>query len=124
MKQEEIVQFVGPDGIFGRLHDVLIGAQGEQFRGDRRLNDIDENLADGILDEILRHVANQKFHEGFGDRTVDVVHRHVVGVVSAPAESLFGHIASPKHESSIHQEHGPHSSLYVFKHQIAALVLG
>ncbi|KAF5042462.1 hypothetical protein DSECCO2_512390 [anaerobic digester metagenome] len=64
---------------------------------------------------MLDEVANQ----GFGDRSIDPIHRHVVSVVGRPSQGKLGQVACSHHQSiqlvgQIHQHLGPFTCLAVF----------
>ena len=68
---------------------------------------------------VVGRITNQEPHQRLGDRRVDVVHRHVVRIVSTPAERLFAHVTRTEHKPTTHQQHRADPRLDIFKRQIA-----
>ena len=87
--QEKVMQNIRAHCLLCLLRDraVLIGRQ--QFRTDRRVNNIlDDRFHPGetILIHIVPHLVNQCAHQRFGYACVDRIHAHMVAIVGAPAK--------------------------------------
>ena len=119
MVEEEVVQFVRADQVLCLLLDVAVLVCRDQFGADRRVDDIQQGEAGGIVHLVIGNPFDQVFDQCFRDAAVHAVHRHMVAVVGRPAECQFGEVAGSDHEAvllvgDIHQQLGPFACLAVF----------
>ena len=90
MVEEEVVQFVRADQVLCLLLDVAVLVCRDQFGADRRVDDIQQGEAGGIVHLVIGNPFDQVFDQCFRDAAVHAVHRHMVAVVGRPAECQFG----------------------------------
>ena len=95
MVEEEVVQFVRADQVLCLLLDVAVLVCRDQFGADRRVDDIQQGEAGGIVHLVIGNPFDQVFDQCFRDAAVHAVHRHMVAVVGRPAECQFGESPVP-----------------------------
>ena len=108
MIEEEIVDFVRAQNAFGLLRNlsVIIGRQ--KFRRHRRIENVVQDLLQfhrrfsigTKLQRIVRIPVYDMAHKRLGNIAVDRIHRHVIGIVRAPAKRNLGKVARSNHNSA------------------------
>ena len=90
------MQLVRADEIFRFLYNVAVLVSRFQFRTDRCVNDIHQYLMHSsfaqsslLAEMILCSPSDKIFDQCLGDAGIYGIHRHVVAVVSSPAQSRF-----------------------------------
>ena len=78
MVEEEVVQFVRADQVLCLLLDVAVLVCRDQFGADRRVDDIQQGEAGGIVHLVIGNPFDQVFDQCFRDAAVHAVHRHMV----------------------------------------------
>ena len=79
------MQLIGTHKVLGLLCDLAV-LGGQQLRGDRRIQNIQQHRAQGIGGGNVGFVPDKMAHQRFGHARVDAVHAHVVAVVGGPAQ--------------------------------------
>ena len=100
MVEEEVVQFVRADQVLCLLLDVAVLVCRDQFGADRRVDDIQQGEAGGIVHLVIGNPFDQVFDQCFRDAAVHAVHRHMVAVVGRPAERKLRQVAGADHEAA------------------------
>ena len=100
MVQKKVVQFVRADQVFGLLYDFALFVGRQQLRTDRGVDDVEQPPPGDFVVGMRGHPAHQVANEGFRNPAIDSVHRHVVAVVSSPAQRQFGKVAGADHQSA------------------------
>lgn len=113
------MQLVGPYQLLGVLGDSSFFAGWQQLGADRRGDYIEQNLADRIVLTYLGHPSQKHLDQGFGQRGVQTVHRHLVAIVGRPAQCQFAQVARAEdhavlHVGDVHQDLCPLPGLGVF----------
>ena len=120
---EEVVQFVWANQIFGFLLDIACFVGRNEFWRYGRVDDIVKRLAGGLVVHGLCNVANKVLDEGLGDAYVYGIHAHVVAVVGGPAQCQFGKVArshdnSAEFVAQVHENLCAFACLSVFIHHV------
>ena len=123
------MQFIGAHQILGALCDLAVVLGGQQLRGHRGVEDVQQHLFQGRGGGNVGFVPDKVAHQRFGYACVHAVHAHVVAVVGGPAQGQLGKVAGAHHQAagavgSVHQLQGAHAGLAVLVgHVQHALVL-
>ena len=119
MVEKEVVQNVGTNLVLGLLGDLPLGGGRQQLGRNRGGADILEDGRGLLAEFALGAPGDEIAHQGLRHAGVDPVHRHVIGVVGAPAESQFGQVAGAEHQPTdlighIHEDLGAFPRLGIF----------
>ena len=115
--QKIVVQFIRTEQTFRFLGNVAVFVRGQQFRRDGRRQHVFQDFSDFAARPVRIPVCHDP-HQRFGNGAVDIIHGHVVAVVSGPAQRDLGEVAGPHHDpplpvGGIHQDLGPFPRLNV-----------
>ena len=93
---------------------------GQQLRGDRSVQNVQQHGAQGVGGGNVGFVMHQMAHQRFGHPGVHTVHAHVVAVVGGPAQCQLRQVAGAHHKAagavgSVHQFQRAHTGLPIFK---------
>ena len=80
------MELIGANQIFRLLRDLAVVLGGEQLRGDRRVQNVQQYGLERFGGGNVSLVLHQMAHQRFGHARVDAVHAHVVAVVGGPAQ--------------------------------------
>ena len=72
--EEEVVQFVGSYQVFRYLFDVTVLVGRNQFRADRRVDNIEKCVALVVVNAMSCHPLHQVSHQCFGNAGVYGIH--------------------------------------------------
>ena len=72
--QEEVMQFVGPDLVFGLLGYITLCIGGQQFGRDGCVNDIQQQVTHPAIEDIFRRIAHNITHQRLRHAGIDAVH--------------------------------------------------
>ena len=100
MIEEEIVNFIGAEGILGLLRYFAVFIGREQFWADRSREYLMEHFAE-LASPLVRNEIDEISHERLGHGAVDSVHAHVVGVIGAPAERKLGEVSGADEQRAL-----------------------
>ena len=98
--EEEIVQLVWSHEVFGLLADIALFVGWNQFRTDGGFDDIGQYLTGLGIGKSGGKILDEIADKGLGNASVHTIHRHVVAVISGPAQGQFTHVASADNESA------------------------
>src|SRR5690554_3212773 len=101
--EEKVMELIRANEVFGFLGDLTVFIRRKELGGNGRCRDIAEGgshvtrLGFGKGGVPFHEIAN----EGFWHTYIDVIHGHVISVVSAPTESRFREVASADNEGGV-----------------------
>ena len=123
------MQFVRADSVLGLLRQLAVLSQRQELRRDRRGADVAQHRSRLPAELGLGRPLDQIAHQRLRHPRVDVIHRHVIAVVGAPAQRQLRKIARADVEAAdlvgdVHQNLCPFARLGVFVgHIVLALVV-
>ena len=117
--QEEIVEGIGANQVFGLLRNLTLSVRGQQLRADGGVQNVQQDRLRIGKGSILRNGLDDPPDQCLGHAAVDAVHAHVVAVIGAPAQCQLTQIAgaddnTAHHTGVVHEDLGALPSLGVF----------
>ena len=115
----KIVQLIRADERLRLLGDLAVFVRRQQLGTDRRVENVEQHGAQGLVFRRVGGIAHDMAHERFRHVGVHAVHAHVVAVVGRPAEGQLAQIARADDEPAravgeVHELERAHAGLAVF----------
>ena len=123
------MDFIRSDDGFRFLCNFTGFLRREQFRADRRIQDIQQAVGQLLLTvsrSPVCFIADDVAHQGFRHTGIDAVHAHVVPVIGGPAQGKLAQVAGSHHQPGklvcfIHEHQGADSGLCILEGYIQIL---
>ena len=98
--EEEVVEFVWTNEVFGLLAYIAVFVGRNQFWANRSVDNVKQRESRLGVYIVVGNISHQMAYESFWYACVYSIHRHVVAVVCGPAKSQFAEVSSAYYQSS------------------------